>query len=211
MKIAFIGIGNVGSAIAGTFYKKGHSIIIGSNNPDSESVKKALATNPAYMVKQVQQAVDASDIIFLATPFPNNKEALRGVRFHGKTLVDCTNPVGPPPDLPHSLSSIRSGSEMVQELAPDARVVKAFSIYGFENFSEPSFAGYPVKPVMLIAGDDAKAKAEVSVLIEEMGYLPKDAGKLSHALHLEHMTLLWVKMVRRNNHPGFVWAMLEKK
>ena len=64
---------------------------------------------------------------------------------------------------------------------------------------------------MLIAGNDKNVKNEVSVLLEALGFFPKDTGALSQSLHLEHMTLLWVKMVRINgHHPDFVWAYLEK-
>jgi predicted dinucleotide-binding enzyme len=100
---------------------------------------------------------------------------------------------------------------MVQQWAPDAKVVKAFNIYGFENFADNSFPNYNVKPAMLIAGNDAKAKAEVSGLLADLDFYPKDTGALSQSLHLEHMTLLWVKMVRMNgHHPNFTWAYLEK-
>jgi predicted dinucleotide-binding enzyme len=99
----------------------------------------------------------------------------------------------------------------VQDLATDAKVVKAFSIYGFENFIDCGFPEYNVKPAMLIAGNDAGAKKQASVLIEEMGYQVIDTGLLNQALHLEHMTLLWVKMARvGGHHPHFVWAYLEK-
>ena len=38
-----------------------------------------------------------------------------------------------------------------------------------------------------------------------------DAGPLSSALHVEHMTLLWIKIARvAGNGPNFVWAMLER-
>jgi predicted dinucleotide-binding enzyme len=36
-------------------------------------------------------------------------------------------------------------------------------------------------------------------------------GGLEQALHLEHMTLLWVRMVRAKGHsPHFVWARLRR-
>ena len=64
---------------------------------------------------------------------------------------------------------------------------------------------------MLICGNNKDAKEKVSKLIEDLGYYAKDTGNLNQALHLEHMTLLWVKMVRMNgHHPNFVWAYLEK-
>jgi len=209
MKIAFIGIGNVGFAIANNLQKLGHQILVANNNNNSESVRKAMVQNPAFAVKNVQEAVSESDMVFLATPYQANETVLKGIKFGGKTLVDCTNPVGP--GISHGLKSERSGAEVVQELAPDARVVKAFTIYGYENFIDSSFPAYNVKPVMLNCGNDPEAKKQTAQIIDELGFYPKDTGKLSQALHLEHMTLLWVKMVRMDGHnPHFVWASLEK-
>ncbi len=209
MKIAFIGIGKVGFAIANNLQKKGHQIIVANNNAKSESLKKALLENPDFLVKNVQDAVNECELVFLATPYQANETVLKGLVFHGKTLVDCTNPVGA--GISHGLNSVKSGSEVVQELAPDAKVVKAFTIYGFENFIDSTFPKYNVKPAMLICGNSEDSKKQVSALIEELGYFAKDTGNLSQALHLEHMTLLWVKMVRMNgHHPNFVWAYIEK-
>jgi len=209
MKIAFIGIGNVGFAIANNLQKIGYQIIVANNNTNSESVKNALNQNPNFIVKTIQDAVNESDVVFLATPYQANENALKGIKFNGKPLVDCTNPVGA--GISHGLNSAKSGSEVVQELASDAKVVKAFTIYGFENFIDSSFPKYNVKPAMLICGNFADAKKQVSKLVEGLGFFAKDTGNLSQALHLEHMTLLWVKMVRMNgHHPNFVWGYLEK-
>lgn len=209
MKLAFIGIGNVGFAIANQLQKKGHEIIVANNDSASETAKKALTQNAAFKVMPVQKAIDESDVVFLATPFQANEELLKSVKFNGKILIDCTNPVGM--GISHGLKSEISGSEKVQEWAPDARVVKAFTIYGFENFIDSAYPKYNVKPVMMIAGNDAEAKAKVASINSDLGYETLDTGKLDQALHLEHMTLLWVKMVRRDgHHPNFVWAYLEK-
>ncbi len=209
MKAGFIGIGKVGFAIAGNLQKYGHEIIVGHDNLNSESLKKALEENPSFMATGLQEMINQSDLVFLTIPFQANEQVLKGLSFKGKTLVDCTNPVGA--GITHGLKSEISGAEMVQRWAPDAKVVKAFNIYGFENFVDNSYPGYNVKPVMLIAGNDKNAKNEVSVLLDELGFFPKDTGALSQSLHLEHMTLLWVKMVRINgHHPNFVWAYLEK-
>ncbi|MFY8112305.1 MAG: NADPH-dependent F420 reductase [Flavobacterium sp.] len=210
MKLAFIGIGNVGFAIANNLQKKGHDIIIANNDENSETVKKALKQNANFSVKSIQEAIDEAEMVFLATPFQVNEEILRSLKFNRKTLVDCTNPVGI--GISHGLKSEISGSEKVQEWTPDAKVVKAFTIYGFENFIDSSYPNYTVKPVMMIAGNDAEAKNSVSKINSDMGYDTLDTGKLDQALHLEHMTLLWVKMVRRDgHHPNFVWAYLEKQ
>ncbi len=209
MKLAFIGIGNVGFAIANNLQKKGHDIIVANNDENSETVKKALEQNPNFSLKKIQEAVDEAEMVFLATPFNANEEILKNLKFDGKTLIDCTNPVGP--GISHGLKSEISGSEKVQEWAQDANVVKAFTIYGFENFQDSAFPKYDVQPVMMIAGNDVLAKSKVLNIVNNLGFDGLDVGKLDQALHLEHMTLLWVKMARRDgHHPNFVWAYLEK-
>jgi predicted dinucleotide-binding enzyme len=149
--------------------------------------------------------------VFLATPYQANAAVLPPLAdaLAGKVLVDCTNPVGP--GLSHGLQSQRSGSADVQALAPRARVVKAFTIYGFENFEDNRFPAANVKPAMLYCGDDAAAKGAVAQLIGQLGWEPLDVGGLVQALHLEHMTLLWIRMVRMGGHsPHLVWAALRR-
>ncbi len=211
MKIAFIGYGNVGAPLADRLQRCGHEVTLAAQDKGSESVKKALARNPALLVAPPSEAVGRADVVFLATPFAANEAALKGVSdaLAGKALVDCTNPVGP--GISHGLKSERSGSAVVQAFAPSAKVVKAFSIYGFENFEDSAYPGYGVKPVMMFAGDDAAAKGVVGGLVAELGFEPLDVGGLDQALHLEHMTLLWVRMVRMKGHsPNMVWAALRR-
>ena len=208
MKIAFIGIGKVGFALANQLQKHGHTIYIGNDNPNSDSVLKALKANPEFIAKNVSQAVKVSELVFLATPYHSNQQVLANLPFEGKTLIDCTNPVGA--GITHALKSELSGSEMVQQLAPDASVVKAFTIYGYENFEDNSFPAYNVKPAMLIAGNSQTAKQEAAAIISQLGFECVDTGPLSQSLHLEHMTLLWVKMVRMYQNPNFVWGYMQR-
>jgi predicted dinucleotide-binding enzyme len=212
MNITFIGIGNVGGALAANLVKAGHRVTIAARDLQSASVQKALQGQPALSALPVEEAVTAAEVVFLATPYAANADALSGLSgaLRGKVLVDCTNPVGP--GLTHGLGSSTSGAEVVQSLAPEARVVKAFTIYGYENFINTAYPGYgDVRPAMLIAGDDAAAKAQVATLCADLGWRAVDTGPLSSALHLEHMTLLWIKMGRaQGKGAGFVWAMLER-
>ena len=165
--------------------------------------------NSNFVLRPVQVAVNQADVVFLATPFKVNQAALEGVVFNEKTLIYCTNPVGL--SFTHGLNNVKSGSESVQEWASNAKVVKSFSIYGVENFRDSSFPNYAIKPAMLIAGNDAAAKKQVEAINADMGYETVDTGGLNQALHLEHMTLMWVKMARMSgHHPNFVWGYLEK-
>ncbi len=211
MKITFIGSGHVGSALANNLQKLGHQVTLAKSSEGSESIASAVARNPSLKVDSAKTAVASAEVVFLATPFQAHKAALEGVasELSGKILVDCTNPVGP--GLSHGLKSERSASELIQAVVPTAKVVKAFTIYGFENLEDSAYPSYNVKPAMLFCGADTAAKQTVGELIAELGWEPLDVGGIEQAVHLEHMTLLWVRMVRAKGHtPHLVWAALRR-
>lgn len=212
MHLAFLGSGQVGGALAAGCLRAGYRVTLAARDPESPAVRAAVARAPALGVKDPAAAVADADIVFLATPFAAATAALAPLApaLAGKVLVDCTNPVGP--GLTHGLRSERSGAEVVQAAAPAARVVKAFTIYGFENFEDPVYPGYgSLHPAMLLAGDDDRAKSAVSGIAAALGWEPVDAGALSASLHLEHMTLLWIKMARAQGQGSdFVWARLRR-
>lgn len=211
MKIAFIGAGHVGAALAVRLDASGHDVVLAQTKEASASLAAALARSKGLTSRPLADAVGGAEIVFLTVPFSATESIVKPLAdaLAGKVLVDCTNPVGP--GLSHGLKSERSGSELVQSLAPAARVVKAFSIYGFENLEDPSYPGYGVKPVMLFCGDDRDAKAHVARLVADVGFEPLDVGGLVQALHLEHMTLLWIRMVRAGGQsPTLVWAALRR-
>ncbi|MGH7088101.1 MAG: NADPH-dependent F420 reductase [Stellaceae bacterium] len=215
MKIAFVGYGQVGSALADHLQRLGHDVMLAARDQRSDSVRKARTRNPNLRAVESREAVGTAEVVFLATPFQANADALQPVSadLKGKVLVDCTNPIGP--GLSHGLKSAQSGSEATQALVSEAKLVKAFTIYGFiygfENFENNSFPAYTVKPVMMFCGRDAAAKATVGGLIAELGWEPLDVGGLEQALHLEHMTLLYIRMVRMHGQPAAtVWARLTR-
>lgn len=212
MNIAFVGVGNVGAPLADRLQILGHTVAIAARDPQSQTVQTALGRNPNLRVQAPLEAVESAEVVFLATPFAAIESALAPLKsvLDDKILVDCTNPVGA--NLTHGLQSQISGSETVQQLVPNARVVKAFTIYGYENFEDSTYPGYgELKPVMLVAGNDFSAKEVVAELCHQLGWEPIDTGDLSMSLHLEHMTLLWIKMARvQGRGAGFVWAMLQR-
>jgi len=210
MKIAFLGCGQVGSALADRLCRAGYDVTIAARDANSDSARNAIARTPQLKVASPAEAITASDVVFLATPFAAAEAAVRELAgpLAGRIRVDCTNPVGP--GLGHGLDSRESGSNLIARSAPDSKLVKAFTIYGFENFENSEYPGYGVRPAMFFCGDDAAAKSEVAKLIEALGWEPLDTGGLQQALHLEHMTLLWIRMVRVHGHsPRLVWAALK--
>lgn len=133
MNVSFFGYGNVGLPLAQQLHRLGHRVTLAARDAGSDAVRAALARNPGFEVAAPEAAVCSAEAVFLATPYAANADALATLSgaLAGKVLVDCTNQVGP--GLSHGLQSRQSGSQAVQALALMARVVKAFSIYGFEN------------------------------------------------------------------------------
>lgn len=211
MNITFIGIGNVGFALADHLTQLGHEVSVAVRNLHSKSAQVAKDKNASLTMLPIKEAMEKSEIIFFATPFDASESALREMgSLAGKILVDCTNPIGP--GLTHGLENKISGGEFIQTLVPEAKVVKAFSIYGFENFEKSSYPKYSdVKPAMFIAGNNTDAKRLVGKLCEELGWETVDTGDISMSLHLEHLALLWIKMARvQGRGADFVWAMLTR-
>lgn len=211
MNIAFLGYGNVGAPLADHLQRAGHNVTLAAHDPHSASVQKAQARNPNLQPLDPQTAVSQADVVFLATPFNANEAAIASVaqQLPGKIIVDCTNPVGP--GLTHGLNNTQSGSQALQKLAPQSHVVKAFTIYGYENFENSAYPNYNVKPVMMLCGNNPAAKQAVSHLAADLGWEPLDVGGLEQALHLEHLTLLWIRMVRVHGaSPNIVWAALRR-
>jgi len=210
MNISFIGAGKVGAPLAARLAEHGHQVTLAEVRPGSSTVAAALTRSDKLTAAPLGDALADAEIVFVAIPFGAVVDLLGPLAavLAGKILVDCTNPVGP--GLSHGLKSERSGSEAIQALLEETHVTKAFSIYGYENFENPEFEGVGVRPAMLFCGDDAGAKSTLSGLIDACGFEPVDVGGLVQALHLEHMTLLWVRMVRAHGHsPHLTWAALK--
>jgi predicted dinucleotide-binding enzyme len=212
MNLTFLGIGQVGGALAVNLVARGHTVTIAARDPQSASVRAAQQREPKLRALAPPAAIAAAEVVFLATPYAAAEATVAALAapLAGKILIDCTNPVGP--GLTHGLGSVRSGAEAIQAAAPSARVVKAFTIYGFENFIDSSYPGYgDLRPAMLLAGHETAAKAVVARLCQDLGWDPVDTGPLESSLHLEHLTLLWIKLARaQGGGAGLVWARLRR-
>ena len=212
MKITFIGYGNVGLPLANQLQQLGHEVTLAARDASSESVQKALAVNGALLVETPSSAVQHAEVVFLAIPFGANQSIIEGLQseLSGKIVVDCTNPVGR--GFTHGLNNEQSGAEFIQSMLPSSHVVKAFSIYGYENLKDNQYPDYNLKPAMFFCGDYEEAKSKVEGLIASLGWEPLDVGVLKQALHLEHMTLMWVRMIRMGRlNPNLVWGAMRRE
>jgi predicted dinucleotide-binding enzyme len=210
MKIAIIGIGNVGGTLGPAWAKVGHEVFYGVRDPNSEKAKTLLNISEGKaQALSVSEAAAAADIIVLATPWSAAQAAIEAAgHLTGKLVVDCTNPIAP--DLKGlSLGTTTSAGEQVAQWAAGAKVVKAFNSTGSGNMTNPHYDSHTV--TMFICGDDPKARETVAQLAKEVGFEPCITGPLYHARYFEPMAMLWVDMAYlQGRGPDFAYKIINR-
>jgi hypothetical protein len=179
MKIAMIGAGRMGQALAGLFAEAGHEVLL-SNSRGPESLAELVEQlGPHCSAATVEDAVAASDVVFLATPWGKTADATAAVRdWSGRIVVDTTNNRSAPG--PHGLIDIgdRVSSEIVAEYVPGARVVKAFNTTPIPILVGGLGTNAGENNAVYLAGDDADAKALVASLVADVKGVAVDTGNL---------------------------------
>jgi hypothetical protein len=210
MNIAVIGTGNVGTVLGTRWAQKGHRVVFGTRNPESEKVKSILASAGSNArAASVPEAVKDAAVVLLAVPWPEVEPIIRSAgTLKSKILVDCTNPLKP--DLSGlAVGLTTSAGEQVAAMAKEAHVVKAFNTTGAKNMSDPAY-GFQ-KATMFVCGDNAKAKSVVAELARELGFDTSDAGPLIAARYLEQLAMLWIHLAYVVGlGPDFVFKLLKR-
>lgn len=103
----------------------------------------------------------------------------------GRVLVDATNRVAGLAPLTLGDISGRTSSEIVADLAPGAKVLKAFNSVPMSWISD--FAPSKPRTVLFISGDDAQAKKPLHDLIEQTGFACVDLGSLATGGRLQQL------------------------
>lgn len=176
MNIGIIGAGAIGSAIARALARSGIDALIANRRGPASLAALEAQLGPHIKAVTVEEAAKA-DLVFLAVNWSKIPGAVRELGpWGGRIVIDTNNPIEAPEFHPIDLHG-RSSSEVVAEMLPGARVVKAFNhmlpaLLGGDPNAE---GGYRV---LFTAGDDAAAKAEVLRLIGRLGFFGIDLGTL---------------------------------
>jgi predicted dinucleotide-binding enzyme len=190
--IAVIGSGDVAKALGPEFASLGHHIVYGSRDPSQAKVIALVTqTGEGTTAAKPAEAVVGADIVVLAVPGMVVDAVTRSLGdLSGKIIIDPTNPLVRGEDglLAHAVET--SNAEIIQALAPDAFVVKAFNTLNWRTMVDPESSGGPV--TIPLVGDSDAAKATVGDLVSGMGLEPIDLGPLRHARYVEGMLVLWI-------------------
>jgi predicted dinucleotide-binding enzyme len=197
--IAVIGTGNVGAALGPEFAAQGHTIVYGSREPDREDVQALVGrTAGDASARTPQQAVVGADMVVLAVPGTSAVAITEGLGdLSGKIIIDPTNVVSRAGgQMSHGIEGKGSNAALIQAAAPDAFVVKAFNTLNWQQMVNPETAGGPI--TIMLAGDNADAKAKVAELVRGMDLDAVDVGGLQYAHVLEEMLVMWAESLGTN-------------
>jgi len=196
VKLAIIGAGNVGQALAGAAVRAGHSVRISAAH--EEHAEAAAAATGASAAASNRDAIEGADVVVLAVPGAAFTALVRevGPELAGRIVVDTSNVPTPDP----SGTPATSAAEALQAQLPKARVVKAFNTLFASRQAAPVVEGQAVDGY--VAGDDAAAKAVVLRLAESIGLRPIDVGGIVMARTLEAMAWLNISLQLQN---GWTW------
>ena len=162
-KVTIIGAGNMGGAIAKLALAGGNEVQLLARD-----AAKAAAAADAAIAGTIGDAI-TGDIVVLALPHPAVAEVLEAYagQLDGKTIVDITNPVDFATFDSLVVPADGSSAALLAEALPDSHLLKAFNTTLAASLNARTLGGAPT--TVLIAGDDADAKAALAQVVRDGG------------------------------------------
>jgi predicted dinucleotide-binding enzyme len=176
--------------MARTALRAGRRVVIANSHGPESLASVVSELGDGVSTGALDQAAGVG-IVVIAVPWDRVPEAVQGIDWNGKIVVDATNDWGAD-DL-----NGRTSSEIVAELVTGARVVKGANTLSAEVLgADPQVADG--RRVIFIAGDDDDAKAEVIALFQDAGFAAIDLGDLATggAMQQIHHPLAGVNLIR---------------
>jgi hypothetical protein len=168
--VGIIGAGRLGQAMARTSLRAGRRVVIANSRGPETLTSVTSELGDGVSAATIGDAA-AAGIVVIAVPWDQVPSAVQGLELDGQIVIDATNDFNPD-DL-----GGRTSSEVVAELVPGARVVKAANtLVAALLASDPHEAGG--ERVIFVSGDDADAKSEVIALFDDAGFSVIDLGDL---------------------------------
>ena len=210
MKTAVLGTGIVGRTIAARLAELGHSVTIGTRDPEAAMSRTGADAmgNPAFgtwaaenrtiKVERFSDAADGAELIVNATNGGASLDVLEQVgaaHLDGAVLLDIANPLdfsnGMPPTL--FVKDTDSLAEQIQRAFPRALVVKALNTLNADLMAHPGLLADSGS--VFVSGNDAEAKATVAGLLKDFGHQDIiDLGDITTARGTEMLLPVWLRL-----------------
>ncbi|SDG25615.1 NADPH-dependent F420 reductase [Epilithonimonas hungarica] len=186
-KVAVIGLGNIGKALATDLIKGKRKIIVASKNYDDAV---AFAANNADLIESahIGEAVKAADIVIPTVWFNVEQEFVQQFagELKGKIIIDVSNPIAPDENggFKKIIDQNQSSGQIINDLVGNnAKVVKTFGTLGVESLANAAHQ-QPAK-VMFYATDHSDVSDAIEVLIRDAGFEALNVGTIDQSIRIE--------------------------
>ena len=187
-KVAVIGLGNIGQAVATNLVKGNRSVIIADRKTEKSN---ALAEKLGSLAQpmEIPAAIKAAEIVILAVWFDAIKELFGKYKseLSGKIIVDPSNPIAPDNKggFIKAIGKEESAGEILAALLPErAKLAKALGTLGVASLISAAFQK-PEQAVLFYTTDDTRIDAEIEELIRDNGFAPVRVGGLDQSIRIE--------------------------
>jgi len=193
--IGIIGAGLIGSQLARISTDAGYDVVI-ANSRGPETLADLVAEIEARDSRQgsisaatAAEAGAAGEVVVVTVPL-KNLDDVPVEPLAGKTVIDTNNYY---PERDGHIAALdeetTTTAEMAQAHLPTSHVVTAFNhIYSEHLTSKRAATGTEHRRALVIAGDDADAKAWVAEYIDRIGFDTFDVGPLAEGWRIQRDT-----------------------
>ena len=202
LRIAVLGTGPVGRAVAGKLAELGHEVTIGTRDAADTAGREEYAAwaaeHPDVHLAGFSEAAAPAELVVNAAGGDNALGILDSAgadNLAGKVLVDISNPLDGSKGFPPTLfvKDDDSLAEMIQRAHPEAKVVKSLNTINNALMVDPQRLGEDT--TVFVSGDDADAKATVTELLRAIGHGDViDLGGIETARGPEMWLPLWIRI-----------------
>ncbi|GAB4122152.1 MAG: NADPH-dependent F420 reductase [Roseiflexaceae bacterium] len=177
MNITILGGGNIGSTLGSRWAQAGYTISFGVRQADDPKYAELQAIG---CVATIGDALAQAEVVVVAIPGGAVAELVATYRdqLAGKIIIDATN--NPRSATFHNLDALRE--------IPQAKLLRAFSTLGWENFANPQIDGIPID---LFYCGHAEARSIADQLISAIGLHPIYLGDLEAVTAVDGLTRAW--------------------
>lgn len=187
-KVAIIGLGNIGQAIATNLVKNNRPVIVAAREI-AKATRLAEKLGNLAQPMEIRDAVKEASIVIPAIWY----NTLNGFfnqyaeELQGKTVIDVSNPIAP--DDKGGFTKIIGEKESAGELNAKAlpknvKIAKALGSLGAASLVNAANQS-PEKAVLFYATDDTNINGEVEELIQDNGFEPVRVGGLNQSIRME--------------------------
>ncbi|MEQ1587075.1 MAG: NAD(P)-binding domain-containing protein [Cyclobacteriaceae bacterium] len=187
-KVAVIGLGNIGKAVASNLVKGNREVIVASHRLEDAT---ALAQQLGSLAKaaEVSAAIKEADIIIMSVWFSTIQELLKqyATELQGKIIVDPSNPIAPDGNggFKKIIGADESAGQIIAGLLPKgANLAKALGTLGAASLAGAAFQK-PETAVLFYATDDTSIDKKIEELIHDNGFEPIRIGGIDQSIRIE--------------------------